>query len=148
MMNDQERDALLSSQARVFGVLDVITKPVQWFIGGVKVFFLLLVAAGVCIGVPIYGYFQSGSFNSAQFALGCWILGFVVMFFGALWYSLFAGAAIFCSLFWWHINQDAASQSIFITVLWIYEGIGLLLVAAKIFRYFRKRQANSRMYEI
>jgi len=123
-LNDQERDALLNPQARVFGVLDIITKPVQWLIGGVKVVFLLLVAAVMCIGVPIYGYLHGGSLSSFQFALGCWILGLVVMFFGAPWYSLFAGAAIFCSLFWWDINKDASSQSMFITVVWVYEGVG------------------------
>jgi hypothetical protein len=147
-LNDQEQDALLNSEARVFGVLDVITKPVQWLIGGVKVVFLLLVAAGVCIGVPVYGYLHGGSFSSFQFGLGCWILGFIVMLFGAPWYSLFAGAAIFCSLFWWDINKDASSQITFITVLWIYEGVGLLLVAAKVFRYFRRQRATSRKYEI
>jgi hypothetical protein len=148
MLSDREHGELLERQARVFGVLDVITKPVQWLIGGAKVVFLLLVAAVVCIGVPIYGYLHGGSFNLVQFALGCWILGFVVMFFGAPWYTLFTGAAIFCSLFWWDINKDAASQSMFITVVWMYEGVGLLLVAAKLFRLFRKQRANSRKYEI
>jgi hypothetical protein len=121
-------------------VLDVITKPVQWLIGGVKVFFLLLVAAGLCIGVPVYTYLHGGSFSLLQFGLGCWILGFVVMFFGVPWYSLFAGAAIFCSLFWWDINKDASSQSMFITVMWFYEGVGLLWTVAKLLRWASERR--------
>lgn len=140
MVTDREREQLLERQARVYEVADFATKPAQWFIGGIKAVFLLLVFAGVCIIGPIYYFLHGGSFSSFQFGVGCWILGLLVMFFGAPWYTLFWGAVIFCSLYWWDINKDDASGNQFIAVLWLYEGVGLLLVAAKIVRWAKHRR--------
>jgi hypothetical protein len=140
MMTDH--DVLRERQERVYEVLDVATKPAQLVIGGLQFFFLLLVIAAVCIVAPIYAYLHGDGFSSFQFAAGCWVLGFVIMFFGAPFYTVFWGAVIFISLFWWDINANEASHNLFAAVLWLYEGIGLLLILSRIVRWARRRRAQ------
>jgi hypothetical protein len=144
LLTDREKEQLLERQARVYEVADFATKPAQWVIGGLKLLFLLVVAAGVCIGAPIYAYLHGGYFSWFQFGVGCWILGLVVMFFGAPWYTLFWGAVIFVSLFWWDINKDEASGNLFLAVLWLYEGVGFLLILTRIVLWVRSRRARGR----
>jgi len=136
------KEQLHERQNRVYGVLDVATKPAQWLIGGVQLVILLFIVADVCIVVPIYYFLHGGTFSSFQFAVGCWILGFLVMLFGAPWYTSFWGAVIFCSLFWWDINKSDASGNVFLAVLWLYEGVGLLWVAVKVITWLQKRRSN------
>jgi len=126
-------------QDRVYGVLDVVTKPVQWLIGGVKMLFLLLIVAGVCIVAPIYYFLHGGGFASFEFELGCWVLGFLIMLFGAPAYTFIWGAVIFCSLFFWNINATESSGNLFMAVLWLYEGVGLTWVGAKILMWAERR---------
>lgn len=131
---------LLERQARVYEVADIATKPAQWLIGGVKFVFLLLIFAGVCVVGPIYAVMHGGSFSSFQFAIGCWIVGFVIMLFGVPWYTVIWGVAIYGTLFFWNINANESSGNLFIAVLWVYECVGLLLVALKISHWFSTRQ--------
>jgi energy-coupling factor transporter transmembrane protein EcfT len=133
-----------NSEARVFGVLDIITKPLQWLIGGIKALFLLLIVAGVCIIAPIYSCLHGGGFSSFEFALGCYILGFLIMLFGAPIYTTIWCAAIFFSLMWWDINASQSSQLQFIAVAWVYEGVGLCWVGTKIgFKVNERRERRA-----
>jgi DnaJ-domain-containing protein 1 len=119
--------------------------PLRWLLDGVKAILFLLIVAGVCIIGSVQHFLQGGAFDSFQFAIGCWILGFLVMLFGAPLYTLFWGAAIYCSLFWWNINESESSSSLFSTVLWLYEGFGLLLVTTRIRHWAnRRKQARER----
>jgi hypothetical protein len=140
-MTDEER--LRERQGRVYEVLDVATKPAQLVIGGLQFLFLLLVIAVACIVAPIYAYLHGGVFSAFQFAAGCWVLGFLIMFFGAPGYTVFWGAVIFISLFWWDINKDDASHNLFAVVLWLYVGIGHLLIISRIVRWARKRRRQT-----
>jgi hypothetical protein len=133
------------SEQRAHGLFDIIMTPLRWLLDGVKTILFLLIVAGVCIIGSVQHFLQGGVFDSFQFAIGCWILGFLIMLFGAPLYTIFWGAAIYCSLFWWDINQSESSGNLFDTVLWLYEGLGLLLVTTKIRHWAnRRKQARGR----
>jgi hypothetical protein len=131
---------MLESEQSGHSLLHIVTTPIRWILGGVQAILLLLIIAGVCVIGSISHFMQGGVFDSFQFACGCWILGFLIMLFGAPLYTIFWGAVIYCSLFWWDINKSDSSSNLFVAVMWIYEGVGLLLVYAKVADWAKRRK--------
>jgi hypothetical protein len=58
---NREEQQLLDRQNRVFGVLDVATKPAQWLIGGFEVLLALVAGALFLICAPIYYFVEYGA---------------------------------------------------------------------------------------
>ena len=109
-------------------------KSDQMLLSGVKLAFLLLLVAAVCLVGPLYQHFH-GTVTVPPMALGWFLLGFVLMFFGAPWYTFSWGLLIFSSLFWWDINKSHVTGTIFVTLMWLYEGVGLTWVLWKLLRW-------------
>jgi hypothetical protein len=104
-MNREEQE-LLDRQNRVYGVLDVATKPAQWLIGGFEVLLFGLILAGVAIGTPIYYFCTAGTVTSAMLITSALALAAVVLFFLSPWYFVVGGLVYWFTLGWWGWNYD------------------------------------------
>jgi hypothetical protein len=121
-------------QARVYGVLDILTKPLQWFIGGLKVLGFLLLVAVVAIVTPVYHLVTTGTASSTEIEIALFVLGVVILFFAAPWYTVIGGIALLAMLFlYFAINPDtsAPSYEMVRNVLWGFQLVGFLWVGAK-----------------
>jgi hypothetical protein len=88
-MGNQDR------QDRVFEVLDVATKPAQFAIGMVKMFFIIIILFAVAIGTPIYVYFTGGTVTPLQLELAGTVILFIFTFLVAPWYTVLGGIVAF-----------------------------------------------------
>jgi hypothetical protein len=123
-----------SPQERVYGVLDIVTKPLQWFIGGLKVLGVLLLAALVAIFTPVYHLVTTGTASAIEIEIAIFVIGLLILFFSAPWYTVLGGVALFATAFFYSaFNPDspAPSYELVRNVLWRFQLVGYLWVGAK-----------------
>ena len=123
-----------SPQERVYGVLDIITKPIQWFIGGLQVLGFLLLVAVVAIVTPVYHLVTTGAASSTEIEVALFVLGLIILFFAAPWYTVLGGTALLATVFFYAaFNPDppAPSYELVRNVLWGFLLVGFLWVGAK-----------------
>ena len=130
-------------QERVYGVLDIVTKPIQWFIGGFKVLGFLLLAAAFAIVTPVYHLVTTGTASALEIEIAIFVIGLLILFFNAPWYTVIGGIALFATaLFYSAFNPDAPAPSYELVrnVLWGFQLVGFVWVA------FKRRRRN-RVYD-
>lgn len=123
-----------SPEERVYGVLDIITKPLQWFIGGLKVLGFLLLLAVVAIVTPVYHLVTTGTASAMEIEIAIFVIGLLVLFFTAPWYTVLGGIALLATAFFYSaFNPDSAAPSYELVrnVLWGFQLVGFLWVGAK-----------------
>jgi hypothetical protein len=123
-----------SPQERVYGVLDILTKPVQWFVGGLKVLGFLLLAAVIAIVTPVYHLVTTGTASATEIEIALFVIGLLILFFAAPWYTVIGGIALFATAFVYSaFNPDASAPSYELVrnVLWCFQLVGFLWVVVK-----------------
>jgi hypothetical protein len=128
MLSPQEQ------QARVYGVLDIITKPLQWFIGGLKVLGFLVLVAVVAIFTPVYHLVTTGAASPMEIEIAVFVIGAIILFFTAPWYTVLGGIALFATMFFYFaLSSDTPTPSYeFVrNVLWCFQLVGFIWVGAK-----------------
>ncbi len=103
---NREEQQLLERQNRVYGVLDVATKPAQWFLGGLQLLLFGLVLAGMAIGTPIYYFCTGGTVTLAMLTTAGLSLAAVILFFLSPWYFVFGGIVYWMGLGFWGESHD------------------------------------------
>jgi hypothetical protein len=115
-------------------VLDIITKPLQWFLGGLKVLGFLLFAAAIAIISPIYHLITTGTASAMEIEIALFVLGVLILFFSAPWYTVLGGIALLATVFlYFAMNPDGSTPSseLVRSVLWGFQVVGFLWVGAK-----------------
>jgi hypothetical protein len=95
--------------------------------------FLLLVAV-VAIVTPLYHLFTTGTASSTEIEIALFVLGLVILFFAAPWYTVLGGVALLATVFFYSaFNPDspAPSYGFVRNVLWGFQLVGYLWVGAK-----------------
>ena len=138
-----EQEELIRHQNNVYKVLDVATKPAQWFLGGLQVLFLGLFAAGAAIVIPIYLVFTGHAVSDAQLWLAVFALAAIVLFFLCPWYFVCGGITYFAIVshsIWGH-------QTTFNTIVGLFLVLGYTqrFVRWVITKYLKERE--KRQYE-
>jgi hypothetical protein len=115
-------------------VVDIITKPLQWFFGGLKVLGFLLLAAAIAIVTPVYHLITTGTASAMEIEIALFVLGMIILFFSAPWYTVLGGTALLATVFiYFAFNPDgsAPSSELVRSVLWGFQLVGVLWVGAK-----------------
>jgi DnaJ domain len=123
-----------SPQERVYGVLDIVTKPIQWFLGGLQVVGFLLLLAVVAIVTPVYHLVTTGNASPMEIEIAIFVIGLLILFFTAPWYTVLGGISLFATAFFYSaFNPDSAAPSYELVrnVLWGFQLVGFLWVGAK-----------------
>ncbi len=121
-------------QERVYGVLDIVTKPIQWFIGGLQVLGFFLLVAVVAIVTPVYHFLTTGTASSTQIGVALFVLGLVILFFTAPWYTVLGSISLFATMFFYSASQPDTPVPSYETVrnvLFAFQLVGYLWVAVK-----------------
>ena len=116
------------------GVLDILTKPLQWFLGGLKVLGFLLLVAVIAIFAPIYHLVTTGTASAMEIGVALFVLGVLILFFTAPWYTVLGGTALLATAFlYFAVNPDgsAPSSELVRSILWGFQLVGFLWVGAK-----------------
>jgi DnaJ domain len=124
-------------------VLDILTKPLQWFLGGLKVLGFLLLAAAIAIVTPVYHLITTGTASAMEIEIALFVIGLIVLFFAAPWYTVLGGIALLATVFiYFAMNPDGSvpSSELVRSVLWGFQLVGFLWVGAK-------RSRRSRDYD-
>jgi hypothetical protein len=115
-------------------VLDILTKPLQWFLGGLKVLGFLLLAAAFAIISPIYHLITTGTASAIEIEVALFVLGVLILFFAAPWYTVLGGIALLATVFlYFALNPDGSvlSSELVRSVLWGFQLVGFIWVGAK-----------------
>jgi hypothetical protein len=121
-------------QSHVYGVLDILTKPLQWFIGGLKVLGFLILVAVVAIFTPLYHLVTTGAASAIEIEIALFVVGLFILFFAAPWYTVLGSIALFATVFvYFAFNPDASAPSYGLVrnVLWGFQLVGFIWVGAK-----------------
>jgi energy-coupling factor transporter transmembrane protein EcfT len=135
-----------SPQERVYGVLDIVTKPIQWFIGAVKVLGFLLLVAVVAIVTPVYHLVTTGTASAMEIEIALFVIGLAILFLSAPWFTVLGGIALFATAFFYSASQTDSPVPSYETVrnvLWGFQLLGYLWVGAKHRRRKNKVYADS-----
>src|ERR1039457_6483760 len=93
-------------------VLDIVTKPLQWFLGGLKVLGFLLCAAAIAIVTPIYHLAATGTASAMEIEIALLVIGLLILFFSAPWYTVLGGIALLATVFFYvAMNPDGSAPS-------------------------------------
>jgi DnaJ domain len=115
-------------------VLDILTKPLQWFLGGLKVLGFLLFAAAIAIVTPVYHLITTGTASAMEIEVALFVLGVLILFFAAPWYTVLGSIALLATAFlYFALNPDDSAPSFELvrSVLWSYQLVGFIWVGVK-----------------
>jgi DnaJ domain len=127
--------------------LDILTKPLQWFLGGLKVLGFLLLAAVIAIVTPVYHLVTTGTASAMEIEVALFVLGVLILFFSAPWYTVLGGIALLATGFlYFAVNPDgpAPSSELVRSTLWGFQIVGFLWVGAKRRRRIGDYRASGR----
>jgi hypothetical protein len=114
--------------------LDIISKIVQWLLGGLKVLALLLLVAVVAIVTPIYHLITTGTASAMEVEVALFVIGAIILFFAAPWYTVLGSIALLATEFIYfalHPDDSAPSSELVRSVLWGFQLVGFLWVGVK-----------------
>jgi DnaJ domain len=129
--------------------LDILTKPLQWFLGGLKVLGFLLLAAVIAIVTPVYHLVTTGTASAMEIEVALFVLGVLILFFSAPWYTVLGSIALLATVFlYFAMNPDVSAPSYELarSALWGFQLVGFLWVASKRIRRSREYGTSGREY--
>jgi hypothetical protein len=107
MWTPQDEERLLRRQDNVYELLDVATKPAQWFLGGLKLLLLAVIIVAVLVGTPFYYWFTGGTVTADMVLNAVLALSTLVLFFLCPWYVVVGGVLFWVSFgFWLDAHPD------------------------------------------
>lgn len=115
-------------------VLDIITKPLQFLFGGLRVLAFLLLAAVIAIFTPIYHLLTTGTASAMEIEVALFVIGLIVLFFSAPWFTVLGGTAMLVALFLYfavHPDGSVPSPELVRGVLWGFQLVGFVWVGVK-----------------
>jgi hypothetical protein len=147
MSNPLEQEKLAERQASVFGVLDIVTKPIQWLLGGIKLVALLLLLALVAISTPIYHYICGHGVSSKEIEIALLVLRWLVLLIAAPEYKAWGAITLFATLYFYFLffpNGPRPSYEQLALVLLAFQIVGYLWVGVRLFNWQRDRQRQQK----
>src|SRR5512140_721682 len=106
-MTPEDRDLLAERQSRVYEVLDIATKPAQWFLGGLKLLLLGVIIVAVLVGTPFYYWFTGGTVTGDMVLNAVLALSTLVLFCMCPWYVVVGGVLFWGTFgFWLDAHPD------------------------------------------
>jgi len=111
-----------------------LPSPYSGSIGGLKVIGFLLLVAVIAIGTPLYHLFTTGTASSTEIEIALFVLGLVILFFTASWYTVLGCISLFATVvIYFALNPDtsAPSYDLVKNVLWGFQLVGFVWVGVK-----------------
>lgn len=98
-----------TSQERVYGLVDIATKPIQWFIGGLTLLFLVLCGIGVLVWMAIQNSLAAHTIIWSDVTTAALAIFALATFCVAPYYVVVFGPICFLA-FGWFVGDPVRSE--------------------------------------
>jgi hypothetical protein len=127
LLSDREREQLLDRQARVYEVLNVATKPAQWFLGGLKLFLFAIIIVIVLVATPFYLLFTHQTVTGGDLLAALNAVAALVLFILCPYYVVLGGPLYFVTTAWWleTYHEDWLASGWFTLSRWFFVWVAI-----------------------